>query len=133
MPDFRGWITAVRNLIPALFPAVVSLAEDQTHFRELLRDADACIIESLAFGREELACAPNIAVVQKYGALTRNIDTAACVERNVRVSTQRRRVNVSLAELAFALMAALGKHLFELNKVIDEDALGAAGYEYPPL
>jgi len=131
-PDFAGWLARLRPLLPGLFPAQVVLAEDQDHFRELLRDADACLIESLKFGAEELAVAPKIGVVQKYGFITRNIDLAACARRNVVVSTQRRRINVALSELAFAMMAGLGKHLFELNHVIDEKRLNDAGYTIRP-
>lgn len=131
-PDFDGWLAHMRNRIPGLFPARVSLAQDQDHFRELLKDADACLIESLTFGREELACAPRIAVVQKYGALTRNIDAAACAARHVRVCTQRRRINISLAELVMAMLLAMGKHVIELNHVIDEPRLNAAGHTIRP-
>lgn len=131
-PDFAGWVERLRPCLPGLFPARVLLAEDQDHFRDLLRDADACLIESLKFGAEELACAPRIGVVQKYGFITRNIDLGACAARNVVVSTQRRRVNVALSELAFALMAGMGKHLFELNHVIDEKRLNAAGFQIRP-
>ena len=70
-PDFAGWVERLRPCLPGLFPARVLLAEDQDHFRDLLRDADACLIESLKFGAEELACAPRIGVVQKYGFITR--------------------------------------------------------------
>ncbi len=131
-PDFVGWAAAMRNRVPGLFPARVSLAEDQQHFRELLKSADACLIESLQFGRQELAAAPDIAVVQKYGCITRNIDTAACAERGVEVSVQRRRVNIALSELAFAMLSGMGKHVFELNHVIDEPRLKAAGYTIRP-
>jgi len=131
-PDFANWVERLRPCLPGLFPARVLLAEDQDHFRDLLRDADACLIESLKFGTEELACAPRIGVVQKYGFITRNIDLGACAARNVVVSTQRRRVNVALSELAFALMAGMGKHLFELNHVIDEKRLNAAGFQIRP-
>lgn len=131
-PDFGGRVDAMRNRIPGLFPARVSLADDQDHFRELLKTADACLVESLRVGREELDVAPRLAVVQKYGALTRNIDTVACARHGVTVSVQRRRVNVALSELAFAMIAGLGKHLFELNHVIDEPRLKAAGHTIRP-
>lgn len=131
-PDFAGWLARLRPAIPGLFPARILLAEDQDHFRKLLPEADACLIESLRFGEEELALAPKIAVVQKYGFITRNIDLAACAKRGVVVSTQRRRINIALSELAFALMAAMGKHLFELNHVIDEPRLNAAGHTIRP-
>lgn len=131
-PDFHGWLSRVRNAAPALFPARVSLAEDQDHFRELLKSADACLIESLRVGDDELAQAPHLAVVQKYGRITRNIDVEACAKRGVAVTVQRRRINVSLAEEAFALLAGIGKQLFELNKVIDASSLERAGYTIRP-
>lgn len=132
VPDFDDWLNGVRAAIPALYPTRVSLADNQAHFQSLLADADACIIESLAFGPEELRRSPRLRVVQKYGAITRNIDTIACVRNDIAVSTQRRRVNVSLAELAFALIAAFAKHVIEFNHVIDEERLRAAGYTLRP-
>jgi phosphoglycerate dehydrogenase-like enzyme len=132
VPDFAGWVENMRQLVPALYPARVSLAEDQAHFRSLLGDADGCIIESLSFGQDEINIAKTMSVVQKYGAITRNIDSAACVKAGICVSTQRRRINVSLSELAFGLMTALGKHIIELNHVIDEQRLVAAGYHLRP-
>ncbi len=132
VPDFAGWLGAMRKRIPGLYPARVSLAQDQQHFRELLGTADACLIESLKFGSNELAIAPNIAVVQKYGCLTRNIDMAECARAGVAVCVQRRRVNVALSELAFGMLLGLGKHLIELNHVIDEARLKSAGYSIRP-
>ena len=132
VPDFAGWLAGARDRAPGLFPASVAMAEDQDHFRELLRDADACMIESLRLGEAELAGAARLAVAQKYGAITRNIDIAACARRGVRVCTQRRRVNVSLSELAFAMLSGMGKHVFELNQVIDETRLSAAGHTIRP-
>lgn len=131
-PRFADWLSRMRREIPSLFPATVSLAEDQLHFRELLKSADACLIESLHVGEEELAAAPKLAVVQKYGFITRNIDLEACAKRGVRVTTQRRRVNVALAEEAFGLLLGMGKQLFEFNKVIDEQRLAKAGYTLRP-
>jgi phosphoglycerate dehydrogenase-like enzyme len=132
VPQFDTWLSAMRSRIPGLFPARVSLAEDQDHFRDLLQTADACLVESLRFGPDEIRSAPNIAVVQKYGAITRNIDLAACARQGIAVSVQRRRVNVALSELAFAMLLGMGKHLFELNHVIDETRLKNAGYAIRP-
>ena len=47
--------------------------------------------------------------VQKFGPGLRNIDTAACAARGVKVLTIRRRANVACAEHAFALMLALSR------------------------
>lgn len=131
-PDFQGWVDRVRARIPALYPADIVFADGEQAFRAALSEADACLIESLRVGEEELKAAPKLAVVQKYGALTRNIDRAACVAHGVAVTTQRRRVNVALAEQAFALMLALGKQVIEFNKVIDAPRLAAKGYPMRP-
>jgi len=127
-PRFAEWVDRVRRRIPALYPAQVRFADGQEEFRASLKTADACLVESLVVGEEELAAASRLAVVQKYGALTRNIDGVACAAHGVAVRTQRRRVNVALAELAFALLSALGKQLFEYNKVIDAPRLAAKGF-----
>ncbi len=131
-PDFAGWLAGVRGRVPVLFPARVHLAEDQDHFRDLLPEADGCIVESLRVGENELARARSLAVVQKYGAITRNIDAAACARHGVRVETQHRRVNVAVAEQAFALMMTLAKRIHDLDHVVDADSLAAAGYKVRP-
>jgi glyoxylate reductase len=127
-PHFADWVDRVRQRIPALYPAQVRFADGQEEFKACLKTADACLVESLIVGEAELSAAPRLAVVQKYGALTRNIDGAACAAHGVAVRTQRRRVNVALAELAFALLSALGKQLFDYNKVIDAPRLAAKGF-----
>jgi glyoxylate reductase len=128
-PHFAEWVDRVRQHIPALYPAQVHFADGPEEFKACLKTADACLVESLIVREEELSAAPRLAVVQKYGALTRNIDSAACAAHGVAVRTQRRRVNVALAELAFALLSALGKQLFDYNKVIDAPRLAAKGFQ----
>ena len=131
-PDFTGWLEGVRARIPALFPATIHFAEDQEDLHRLLPLADACMVESLYIGEAELALAPRLAMVQKYGYLTRNIDLPACQRRGVRVEVQRRRVNVAVAEQAFALMIALCKRIHDLDHVVDTDSLAKAGYQVRP-
>ena len=131
-PDFPGWVERLRARIPALYPANVAFADGQEAFRAALAEADACLVESLLVGEDELAGAPQLSVVQKYGALTRNIDHAACATHGVAVTTQRRRVNVALAEQAFAFLTVLSKQLLEFNKVIDAPRLAARGYHLRP-
>ena len=132
VPDFAGWLAQARGRAPGLFPADVRMAQDQDDLRALLPHADAVMVEGLQIGEAELALAPRLAVVQKYGAIVRNIDLEACARHGVRVEVQRRRVNVAVAEQAFALMIALGKQLFELNKVVDAASLTKAGYTLRP-
>ena len=76
--------------------------------------------------------APRLAVVQKFGTLTANIDLAACAARGVAVETLHRMVNVAVAEQAFALLLALAKRIVEFNGVVEERALRAAGYKVRP-
>ena len=127
-PDFAGWLAGVRARVPALFPARVHLANDQDHLRDLLPGADGCIVESFRIGAEELALAPSLAVIQKYGCIARNIDVAACARRGVRVELQRRRVNVAVAEQAFGLLMALAKRIHDLDHVVDAERLARAGH-----
>ena len=65
----------------------------------------------LAIDAQTLAPARRLALVQKFGTVVTNIDRAACTRRGVPVATLRRRVNVAVAEQAFALVIALGKRV----------------------
>src|SRR5579885_1146238 len=110
-PDFLGWCRRVQQRIPGLYPARVEMVRDQAELAAKLPEADAVIVESLAIGAAELARAPNLAMVQKFGINAANIDIAACAAAGVAVEVQRRRVNVAVAEQALALMLALAKRL----------------------
>jgi lactate dehydrogenase-like 2-hydroxyacid dehydrogenase len=132
-PDFAGWCDRLRQEIPGLYPADVVFAADQADFRAKLADADGAIVESLGVGEAELADAPRLAVVQKFGAIAGNIDVGACGRRGVAVEILHRRVNVAVAEQAFALMIALAKRLCELNGLVTESRLRAAGFDLRPF
>ncbi len=71
--------------------------------------------------------------MQKYGALTRNIDLAACAAGGVKVLTIRRRANIACAELALALMLTLAKRLHRLAGRISAAQLAEIGYPYRPF
>ena len=131
-PDFAGWCRRVQQRIPGLYPASVSYVREQAELREKLADADALIVEGLAVGPEELARAPCLAIVQKFGAIAANIDIDACARAGVAVEILRRRVNVAVAEQALTLMLALAKRLPALDGVVTEAALRAAGYDPTP-
>ncbi len=128
VPDFSGWLARLRALAGALYPADVRLAATQEELRALLPDATAIGTESFAIGADEVARAPNLKVVQKYGTLLRDIDVAACAARNIKVLTLRRRANISCAEHALMLMLALSKKLHRLHGRISFEQLQAAGY-----
>lgn len=132
-PDFAGWCDGLRQRIPGLYPAEIVFATDQADLRAKLAEADGVIVETLKIGDVELAAAPRLKVVQKFGAIAANIDAAACARRGVPVETLRRRVNIAVAEQAIALMIGLAKRLCELNGVVEEAALRQAGFDPTPF
>lgn len=128
LPDFAGWLTRVRANAMAIWPAQVRLVSSAEAFRENLAQADAAVIESYPLGADELAAAPRLKVVQKFGTITNNIDLAACAARGIPVLTLRRRANIACAEHALALMLMLARKLNRVTGRISVDQLKAAGY-----
>ena len=133
VPDFAGWCAGVRRQAPRLDSASVRLVGTQEQLASGIESADAVVVESLEIREADLARAPRLRAVQKFGVVLRNIDTAACTERRVRVLTLRRRANMACAEHAFALMLMLARRVHEFNGVISPDRLAAAGYPYRPF
>jgi phosphoglycerate dehydrogenase-like enzyme len=133
LPDFRGWCDKVAAAAGSLYPGDIRLVKSQDELRHHLAEAEAVVTESLTVGAAELALAPRLKVVHKYGALLRNIDVAACASRGVKVLTVRRRANISCAEHAFALMLALARRLDDLNGLISIDQLPADKRPYRPF
>jgi phosphoglycerate dehydrogenase-like enzyme len=133
VPDFAGWRDAARRAAGKLFPSDVRLVGSQAELHGTLAAADAVVTESLKIGAQELALAPRLKAVHKYGAILRNIDVAACTARGVKVLTVRRRANVSCAEHAFALMLALARRITELAGIISVEQLAAMGRSYAPF
>jgi phosphoglycerate dehydrogenase-like enzyme len=84
-------------------------------------------------GPAELAAGADLVAVQKYGAMPRNIDTAACAARSIKVKTFRRRANIACAEVAITLMLTLAKKMHRLAGRISAQALAAEGYVYKPF
>src|SRR5215471_13979040 len=68
-PDFAGWCDALRARAGAFYPSEVRLVPSQAELRKNLPAAQALVVESFPVGREELARAPKLKVVQKYGAV----------------------------------------------------------------
>jgi phosphoglycerate dehydrogenase-like enzyme len=128
LPDFAGWCERLRGNAGKLFPADVRLVSSQDELTAKLPDASALVTESLAVGDAEVAVAGKLKVVQKYGTILRNIDTAACAARGIKVLTLRRRANIACAEHAFALMLALAKKLNRISGMISMEQATAAGY-----
>jgi phosphoglycerate dehydrogenase-like enzyme len=127
--DFGAWCRDLREQVPVLYPAKIVMVADQTALRTAIPDADAAIIEALGFGAEEAAAAKRCAIVQKFGTILSNIDGAACARAGIGVAVQRRRVNIAVAEHAFALMLALAKRLCETAGLVEERALREAGFD----
>ena len=109
--DLDDYCARVRATVPGLFPARVQMVETQEELRAALADARGVAVEALTVGRDELAAAPKLKFVQKYGLAPAPIDTAACAERGVAVLTIRRRANIACAEHALALMLAQARKL----------------------
>jgi phosphoglycerate dehydrogenase-like enzyme len=106
-PDFAGWCEKLRARVGALYPSEVRLTRSPAELRDHLAAARALVVEAFTVGPQELACAPQLEVVHKYGAVLRNIDVAACAAAGVEVLAVRRRANIACAEHAFALMLML--------------------------
>lgn len=128
VPDFDGWVNRVRASIPNLYPATYEMYGDQDSFRAALGDADGIICEGFTIGEEELAAAPKLKVVQKFGTDMRNIDLEACARHGVAVYPLRRRVNIAVAEHAFAMMISMAKKLCLINHRIDTQSLHDVGF-----
>lgn len=128
LPDFDGWLQQLRGRLRRLYPATVHLVEDANALQSHLPQADLAVVESLRFGTAELAAAPKLRAVQKYGAIANNIDAAACAASNVPVLTLRRRANMACAEHAFALMLGLSRRLHRVINRISIDTLQSAGF-----
>src|ERR1700722_14137454 len=133
LPDFRAWCDKVKTAAGSLYPSEVRLVKSQDELRRNLEAAEAIIAESLKIGPEELALAPRLKVVHKYGAILRNIDVDACVSRGIRVLAVRRRANISCAEHAFALMLMLARRMNDLNGLISIEQMTASGRSYMPF
>lgn len=133
LPDFPGWLAALRRRLPHLYPAHVRLAADPDQFAAALPSAHTVVVEGFTMGASEVARAPALRVVQKFGTITSNIDTAACEARGIRVLTLRRRANVACAEHALALMLALSRKICETNGLISTARLQEAGYAPRPF
>ncbi len=132
-PDLAGWCARVRARAPGLFPAKVLLVDTQDQLRAALPEARAVVLELLEFGHEEIAAAPALKAVQKYGVGLRSIDTKACAERGIKVLTIRRRANIACAEHVVCLMLAQAKMTKRLTGRISPGALAEIGFPYRPF
>lgn len=133
VPDFAGWCDRLRARAGRLYPSEVRLVPSHAELGVNLAPARALVVESFAVGTEELACAPQLKVVHKYGAVLRNIDVAACAAAGVKVLGVRRRANIACAEHAFALMLTLARRIHRINGLNSIEQLSAASLPYKPF
>ena len=133
VPDFAGWCDRVRRQAPRLHPAEVRLVATQEELAAGIGGADALVVESLEVRGADIARARRLKAVQKFGVVLRNIDSAACAGKGIRVLTLRRRANMACAEHAFALMLMLARRTHEFSGVISAKRLAAAGFPYRPF
>src|SRR5262245_7041686 len=133
LPDFQGWCDNVRAKAGSLYPSDVRLVSSKSALHGNLEPAQAIFTESLRIGAEELALAPHLKVVHKYGLLLRNIDVAACEARGVKVLAVRRRANIACAEHAVALMPALARRSDGRSGAISLDQLAPINRPYKPF
>jgi phosphoglycerate dehydrogenase-like enzyme len=132
-PDFAGWCDKIRARAGGLYPSDVRLVASHADLGAQLPTARALVVESFAVGKAELASAPHLEVVHKYGAVLRNIDVAACAAAGVTVLSIRRRANIACAEHAFALMLTLARRLHRIHGLINIEGLSAANLPYHPF
>ncbi len=121
--DLAQAIAQLSDVAPALFPASVTLVADQAALRQALPGTRVLMMETLRMGREELAVAPDLRVIQCFGAAKDGVDLAACEARGIAVRTQRRRTNVAVAEHAMALTMALAKQIPFINGLVTPQRL----------
>jgi phosphoglycerate dehydrogenase-like enzyme len=130
--DFDSWLAARRRDAGHLYPANVILAKSEQEMRDNLAQSQVLVVESFQLSSADLEHARNLRIVQKYGAMLRNIDVPACREHGIKVLTIRRRANIACAEHAFALMLALARRLTELSGVASAERLAAVGHPFKP-
>lgn len=131
-PAFLTWCENLREAVPGLWPARIAIVETPEEFRAHLPEADVAVVEGWPFGTDEIARAPRLKAVQKYGALTRGIDTTTCAERGIAVLTIRRRANLACAEHAFGLMLGLARKIRTYGNVLSPRQLSEQGHTLTP-
>lgn len=129
VPDFLDWAQAQKKSTQHLQNCTVQFVHSPKELQAQLPHAHAVIVESFEMGRHEIELAPRLKAVQKYGFLTKNIDTQACAERGIQLLRVRRRANIACAEQAMMMILALAKRLSEVNKLTTTLRLEAHGFK----
>ncbi|HEY4370415.1 MAG TPA: NAD(P)-dependent oxidoreductase [Burkholderiales bacterium] len=132
LPDFHGWLAQLRDELGALYPASVRLVNSQEELLRHLPESDAAIVESFTVGEAELALAPRLKLVQKFGTVADNVDADACARRGVAFRTLRRRTNIAMGEHTMMLVLALAKRLPLIDGLVTTQRLADAGRPFRP-
>jgi glyoxylate reductase len=132
-PDFAGWAERVRKGSPGLHPADVRLMASEEEMRANLGDAQILVVESFRVGADDLAKAPKLKIVQKFGTGLRNIDVDAVRAKGVKLLTLRRRANIACAEHCFALMLTLARKLETVSGLVSVARIKQAGLPFRPF
>ena len=133
LPDFAGWLEKLRAGVPAMHPAEVRLVESEANYRRDLAEADAAVLEWLPLGADELASAPRLRAVHKFGTIAGSIDREACEARGIPVLTLRRRANIACAEHAFYARATRRASLDRRDDARHRSSRRAARRAHAPL
>ena len=126
--DQAAWLAGAHAGIPGVYPSEVRLIGSGEALHAALPDADALVVESLPIGEAELARAPRLKFIHKFGTRADNVDLAACARRGIVVRTQRRRTNIAVAEHTLALILGLAKQLHRLAGRVTVEQLADIGY-----
>jgi len=128
--DQDRWFADARAALKGVFPAAVRLLGSTADLHAALPAADALVVESMAIGEAELALAPRLKFIHKFGTSADNIDLAACARRGITVKTQRRRTNIAVAEHTITMILALAKQLHRLSGRVTVAQLQEIGYGF---
>ncbi len=133
LPDFEGYCSTIRKSAPSVFPASIRLVSDIAAMYHALPDAHALIVESFIVSAEDLAHAPNLRLIQKFGSSSRGIDIEACERRKIPVLTIDRKSTAACAEMVIAFMLVLGKQITRWAGHISVSRMESAGKTFRPF
>lgn len=97
---------------------VVSVpANDTRALMAALPEADAAILRYYHFGRDAIAAAKRLKVIQRHGVGYDRVDVAAATEHRIPVATVGEANSVTVAEITLYFMLAAAKQGLELDRV----------------
>jgi D-3-phosphoglycerate dehydrogenase len=91
-------------------------ANDRGALMAALPEADAAILRYYHFGRDAIAAAPRLRLIQRHGVGYDRVDVAAATERRIPVATVGEANSVTVAELTLYFMLAAAKQGLALDR-----------------